>query len=170
MRSIRRLGNRLSNLVIAIIAIVGLLLIFLRELQEFPRSINWPATQGTVIASNVHFDGEGGISLAFQYRYDVAGVLYTNDRATFFQYVTMSSDRQISQFVSDHPVDSQVNVLYDPGDPAKSVIMRTIPLDQIWSPILLGVCLASVLILAVLGFFFRLLTRGLYRRLTRSFG
>lgn len=170
MRSIERRGKRLSNLVGALIAIVALLVVFVREMQEFPRSLNWPTVQGTVITSNVLTDGEGGLSLVFEYSYVVDGVSYTNDRATFFQYVTMSGDRQINQFVSENPVRSQVNVLYDPGDPTKAVIMRTIPLEQIWSPILLGVCLGSVLIFAVLGFFFRLLTRGLFRRVTRSFG
>ena len=91
MGGTRRTGGRLFNLLGGLLAIVALIVVFVRELQEFPRSAFWPSVQGTVITSRLS-SSDDDVSLDFEYRYTVDGVPYTSDRVTFFQYVVMSSE------------------------------------------------------------------------------
>lgn len=158
---LKRAAGRVFRL-LAGLGLIGVLVVaFVRDLREFPRSATWPSTRGQVTASTIEIDDS--FSVDFQYRYRVDGTDYEGDRITFFEYAVFASQQQNQAFINAHPVGSQVEVFYDPSDPTRSVIMRSIPLSQFWSPLLLALCLGSSLFFAIVGFFVRRLWRGLSR-------
>jgi hypothetical protein len=145
----------------------ALLTAFVRDVREFPGSASWPSIPGEVIASQVILDDDG-FSRNFAYRYSVEGKTYSSTRVTFFEYALFTNRFQNEQFVDAHPVGSRVRILYNPNNPDSSVLMRTIPLNQVWSPLLLVLCLGSGLFLAVAGLVLGRLWRWAGRRLVQS--
>jgi hypothetical protein len=158
----RRGFRRVFNFLGAVLTVVALLVILVRELQEYPLSAGWPVTSGEVTVSRMTGNSDN-IGMDFEYEYRVGDTTYTGDRATFFEYVTMANLQQQRQFIADHPIGTTVSVHYNLANPARSVIMRTIPLSQAWSPALFLLCLVGVLVSSVVG----LILRRLWREVTR---
>lgn len=86
----------------------------------------------------------------------------------YSEYALFANRFQNQQFVDAHPAGSRVRVLYNPNNPDSSVLVRTIPLSQAWSPLLLVLCLGSGLFLAVAGLLLGRLWRWAGRRLVQS--
>jgi hypothetical protein len=164
MALIRRFIRRLANILGGLLVIAALIVIFVRELQEYPQSAKWPPVPGSVVTSRAQ-SNEDGVSLDFQYEYIVDGRSYASDRYTFFEYIILNKDDQVYEIVEQYPAGSEVTVYYDPANPSKAIIKRTFQLADLESTILMALCLASVLIFAVMGFFLRLI----YRVFLRSF-
>ena len=138
--------------ILAGLALIGLLLsAFFRDLSQFPSSLTWPITDGEVTLSEFYIDDS--FSVDFTYSYDVDGVTYHNDRIIFFEYALFANRVQNERFIEQHPVGTPVQVYYDPRDPSQSVLMRTLPLNQLWSPVLFALCLVSTLISWGVAFF-----------------
>ena len=155
--------------IVAGIAMAALLTAALvRDLYYFPQSARWPATEAEVIASRFVMDDD--FSVDFRYRYQVDGINYVGDRITFFEYAVFANRVQNERFVDRHPVGTRITVRYDPAEPSRSVMMRMIPLEQMWSPLLLALCLGTVLVSGAAGFALRYLLRGMNSRLGMSFG
>ena len=145
------------------LGLIALLLVaFVRDLAQFPRSITWPVTAGEVRESR--YIQEDTFSIDFEYTYAVDGVEYEGSRITFFQYAVFANSYQNEQFIRAHPVGTRVDVYYDPRDPSQSVLMRTIPLRQLWSPVLFALCLLSILVSGVIGLLLQRFMRALRRR------
>lgn len=143
-----RLGGTLALLVLLLTA-------FVRDLRQFPRSFGWPAAQGEIIESSITIEDD--FSVDFTYAYTVDGRTYEGSRITFFQYAVFANRFQNEQLIAQHPPGTPVQIYYDPLDPAQSVLMRTIPLSQMWSPVLLALCLLSILFTGFIGLLFRIL-------------
>lgn len=162
INGLKRAAGRAFRLLGGLGLMALLIVAFVRDLQEFPRSATWPSTRGEVTVSGIEIDDS--FDADFQYRYRVDGTDYEADRITFFQYAVFANLQQNKAFIEEHPVGTEVEVFYDPSDPSRSVIMRSIPLSHFWSPLLLALCLGSSLFFGLLGFFVRRLLRGLTDR------
>lgn len=162
-RRLKAAADRAFNLFVRLFFIGALAVAVVRDVREFPGSISWPTARGEVVASQFAMD-EGGFSRNFEYRYSVEGETYVSDRVTFFEYVVLANRVQNEQFIDDHPVGSTVKVYYNPNSPESSVVMRTIPLSQIWSPLLLLLCLGGGVTLAIVGVVMRRIWQWLGRR------
>lgn len=146
----RLVANRAIRILIGLGLIALLLVAFVRDLYHFPRSITWPATQGEVLESR--FMRDDTFSIDFRYAYTVDDVYYESSRITFFEYAVFANQYQNQRFIENHPVGTTVEVRYDPVEPSRSVLMRTIPLSQLWSPVLLALCLVSILVSGIVAF------------------
>ncbi|MFW6184739.1 MAG: DUF3592 domain-containing protein [Chloroflexota bacterium] len=153
LRGIKQATDRIGRVVVGLSLLVLLLTAFVRDLRQFPRSFSWPAAQGEVVESSITIDDD--FSVDFTYAYTVDGVTYEGSRITFFQYAVFANRYQNEQLVAQHPPGTPVQIYYDPADPAQSVLMRTIPLSQMWSPVLLALCLLSILFTGFIGLLFR---------------
>lgn len=153
LRGIRQATDRIGRIVVGLALLILLLTAFVRDLRQFPRSFSWPAAQGEVVESSITIDDD--FSVDFTYTYTVDGVSYEGSRITFFQYAVFANRYQNEQLVAQHPAGTPVQIYYDPTDPAQSVLMRTIPLSQMWSPVLLALCLLSILFTGLMGLLFR---------------
>ncbi|HSM56842.1 MAG TPA: DUF3592 domain-containing protein [Candidatus Sulfomarinibacteraceae bacterium] len=149
----RQATDRAGRFVVGLALLVLLLTAFVRDLRQFPRSFSWPAAQAEVIETSITIEDD--FSVDFTYAYTVDGVTYEGSRITFFQYAVFANRFQNEQLVAQHPPGTPVQIYYDPSDPAQSVLMRTIPLSQLWSPVLLALCLLSVLLTGLVGWLFR---------------
>lgn len=156
---VRALIGRAGQALLVLALIAFLLTAFVRDLWQFPRSAAWPSVQGEVTQSRFYMDDS--FSVDFEYRYTVDGVTYTGSRITFFEYAVFANRVQNERFIDAHPVGTPVEVRYDPRDPTRSVLMRTIPLEQLWSPLLFALCLTTILLSAVAGVVMRWVMKGL---------
>mgnify|MGYP000023547280 CR=1 FL=1 len=93
-------------------------------------SLEWPSVAGLVTHSNleVHRSNVGAQSnklrhrVDVEYEYVVDGRRYENDVVRFNQNNLSRKDKE--RLVSAHPVGRQVEVFYNPSDPAESVLVR----------------------------------------------
>lgn len=159
VRALGRLVGRAWRTVLALVLMVALVTAFVRDLYYFPRSASWQQTKAEVLESSFE-RGDDDFAVDFKYRYAVDGVTYEGERITFFQYAVFANAYQNQRFIGQHPVGATVDIYYDPQEPGRAVIMRVIPLSQLWSPVLLVLCLASVFVSAVLGAVLRRLMRA----------
>lgn len=149
----RLTANRAIRMLTALGLVVLLLVVSVRDLYHFPRSVTWPVTQGEVRESR--FLRDDTFSIDFRYSYTVDGVYYEGSRITFFQYALFANQYQNQLFIEEHPVGTTVEVRYDPLEPSRSVLMRSIPLSQLWSPVLFALCLVSILVSGIVAFVLR---------------
>lgn len=159
---LRFAAARIFHVLIGLGLIALLLVAFVRDLYHFPRSATWPTTRGEVLESS--FIRDDTFSIDFRYAYSVDGVDYEGSRITFFQYAVFANQYQNQRFIEEHPVGTPIEVRYDPLDPSRSVVMRMIPLSQLWSPVLFALCLASILISGIVAFLLRRLLDSLRTR------
>jgi hypothetical protein len=160
---IRRVFREAFTALGAVLTVVALFVVLMREVREYPLSASWPVTTGEVTVSRMSGSSDS-IRMDMEYEYQVGGTTYTGDRITFFEYFLVANLQQQRQFIDDHPIGTQVTVHYNPANPARSVIMRTIPLSQVWSPALFTLCMFGVLVSSVVGMILRRLWRGVTRR------
>ena len=169
-RRLRAAADRAFNRFVRLFFIGALLTAFVRDVREFPGSADWPSVRGEVIASEFFLDDDG-FSRNFEYRYSAEGETYVGSRITFFEYVVFANRVQNERFIDNHPEGASVRVYYNPNNPESSVLMRTIPLSQIWSPLLLLLCLGGGVTLAVVGYLMGRVWRWFGRRaLQTGFG
>ncbi len=92
----------------------------------------WPSTEGVVVVSKVRRSGNtqpGDRRYKFtpqvEYRYAVAGSEYASKRIDFSSVtVSHKNSGRAMQVVNRYPVGKQVDVYYDPGNPAFAVLQR----------------------------------------------
>lgn len=113
------------------------------EMRLGQGSSDWHVVEAEVIRSNFVTRGgsgrTGGSSrLDFEYRYEVDGATYANDRVAF---TTIWKNR----VTDDYPKRAVVQIFYDPADPRQSVIEPGVaPLERV-------VSLAPGLVVVLLG-------------------
>jgi Protein of unknown function (DUF3592) len=83
-------------------------------------SQSWPTVTGDVVKSEWrHYGGKGcHLVLRFNYVYTVQGKNYRGDNYRFGG----ECGKEVQDIVSAHPVNSEILIHYQPGDPALSVI------------------------------------------------
>lgn len=87
------------------------------------RAWGFETTRGVMLHSKVvRRSGGDGVSFhaELEYSYEVAGAEY---RGSDYRYtMTVNSRRHAKSIVDAHPVDSTIDVFYDPSDPADAVL------------------------------------------------
>ena len=86
------------------------------------RAQNYPTTKGVITHSEV--TGHGGrhsnYSPSLQYKYAVAGKTYSGNRYRFGDVYAVEG--KAHQIIAEHPVGKQVQVYYNPDDPADALL------------------------------------------------
>lgn len=89
-------------------------------------SRHWPRTLGTIVSSSVQreSDDEGGnsYSASIRYTYSVNGTAYTSKRVRFGGSFSWGWRSPAQALQRRYPLQSPVEVHYDPEDPSRSVL------------------------------------------------
>ena len=114
------------------------------KLWELRVAGRWPATTGTVTASRVESRRNAPGDLAYnfndtemtnepfvEYKYEVGGKTYRCSRLSIAEK-TPGSERE--RILARYPVGAAVTVYYDPKDPSRALLERTLP----FVPMLVG--------------------------------
>ncbi len=109
------------------------------------QALSWPAAEGEIIRSEVEWDSDCDSSPRVTYRYQVGKKFYESSQISF---VGRSASSTAAQAIVDrYPLNSRVQVYYDPDSPKSAVIERE-P-NNIW----LGI-IATGAVFAVVAFLF----------------
>jgi hypothetical protein len=145
-------GNLTLFAVLSLMA--GVVLLLVVRLPRAIASLNWPATQGIVIASKVEASGfstdESRVP-SVSYRYSVNGKEYVSSAIEVVVVGNGNTDSSARQVVERYPRGKQVEVHYDPGDPARAYLEPGFPNNDIF---------VSLLFIAGVGMGFLLLCAG----------
>ena len=104
---------------------VGLGAFMVLNLIRGRRSRNWPTVPGVMMDSHVnsYYDDEGDrmYGVAIMYRYEVDGLEFTSNKRTFGEFNSNNQGRA-ERIVAQYLPGSNVQVHYDPDDPANAVL------------------------------------------------
>ena len=109
------------------------------------QALSWPAVDGEIIRSEVESDSDGDSSPRVTYRYQVGKKFYESSQISFVGHSASSSAARA--LVERYPLNSRVQVYYDPDSPKSAVIERE-P-NNIW----IGV-IATGAVFAIIAFLF----------------
>lgn len=140
-----------------VFAVIGILLtIFwgIPTARNAMESKNWPSADGRITISDVseNYDSDDGsitYTAKVAYNYSVNSLPYTGSTVAFGDYGS-SDPSHAGGIVSRYPVEKNVKVYYDPGDPKTSVLEP----GSGWSSfmgLIVGIAFA---IIGVVGFIF----------------
>ncbi|UMB59825.1 DUF3592 domain-containing protein [Lutibacter sp. A80] len=95
--------------------------------EEAEASKNWPTTLGVItfsdISQHTNNDGNNMYASTINYNYTVANKSYVGDRISLSSSgASTSSIREVKETLKTYPVDTQVNVYYDPEFPNNAVL------------------------------------------------
>ena len=117
-----------------IFVIIGLVMLFIyfRNLAKVRASQAWPTAQGTVLQSWVRksrsTDSDGGDSYSYHpeihYQYQIMGIEYQGNKIAFGPKIGGRS--QAEKMIEKYPTGANVTVYYQPDNPAKAVLERSI--------------------------------------------
>lgn len=104
--------------------LIGPALIWTGMRNNFPgrRSLQWPKVQGTVVRCERSPDYHI-YHLDFSYRYRVDGIAYMGTQLGFWEPYFRGHRYDYQTFAAQHPVNSLLDVYYDPQHPGNSVII-----------------------------------------------
>lgn len=91
------------------------------------RAALWPSVPGVIVESRVDFAQPGSghdDTLAFLYRYEVAGELFGRRRVGLFDGAAIGTER-MQAIARDYPAGREVAVFHDPARPGDSVLEPT---------------------------------------------
>jgi hypothetical protein len=124
-----------NNLLLLFFVGVGLILIYtyFRNLARVREAEGWPISQGMILESRVKedssIDSDGFTSSHYypevRYLYRVLGSEYEGTKITFGPTSGNTQSRAM-QAISKYPKGSTVTVYYDPEQPSKAVLERTL--------------------------------------------
>jgi hypothetical protein len=111
---------------------VALLVLSARSKQKAGASLQWPATPGTVILSEIrqssNTDDDGHTTYSYyphvEYSYTVAGQTYTCKQIAFGGVVGHGTPQNAQATLAKYPLHAPVQVYYDPGKPEDAVLER----------------------------------------------
>lgn len=150
--------NNLGGMIAGVVAIpfvviaIVFVVIALRSRRKVSAAQDWPSTSGKVTYATVetrhsHRSGGGSSTSHYAkvvYEYSANGQRYQSDRITFGSDVGYGNYNRVLQKVASYPVNSTVQVYYNPDNPAEAVLEKTAPSSKIF----LFVAVLIVLILA----------------------
>lgn len=93
--------------------------------DEAVASASWPTTDGRIVRSTLQQrrdDGAWQHTAEIDYEYEVAGTSFMGTRAWIGDDYWSSPGSEFRDAVQRYPVGRQVNVHYDPAEPARSVL------------------------------------------------
>lgn len=119
-----------------ILSIVGML-----RLVKATASVDWPATQGIVVASSVKYkksgDGGGGTYHAVViYDFNVDGKVFSGNRVAYGDYGS-GDNTHARRIVQRYPQGRSVPVYYEPGNPGECLLKPGLK-GQAWGLPLIG--------------------------------
>jgi hypothetical protein len=102
------------------------------------RAIGFPTTPGRITRSELRIHhGEGtSYEADLEYAYEVAGVGYVANRYSYGM-TNNSSRRHAEKIVAAHPVDSRVDVSYNPADPNDALLRPGLEAMDFFLPLFL---------------------------------
>lgn len=119
---------------IFIFFVIGIVIIVIsiRARKKAEASQNWPSAQGQIIATeikkDVSEDAEGYTTTTYKpvitYSYNVMGQTYQSDKIAFGMTTSYGRMAKAQEVLDQYPLDSPVNVYYDPDNPAEAVLER----------------------------------------------
>ena len=90
-------------------------------------SRTWPSVKGIIKMSEMSTssDHDGGRRYQFvvEYDYSVSGMAYTNNFYSYKPTYNAAQSRGARELVEKYPLESEVDVFYNPGNPKKSVLL-----------------------------------------------
>lgn len=131
---------------------LGLTVVGVKLIIEASAAAGWPSAGGIVVASRLEFhvtEGRKNAVPKVVYQYTVNGKQYRGDRICIGDS-TGAGRPGASETVEKYKVGKAVQVYYDPGDPASSV------LDPSFNP--------SLFIMVVMGLFFSVMGLAVYKK------
>lgn len=95
-------------------------------------SAAWSSTTGTIVKTwmerDEQSDPDGQTEIYFkphvQYSYDAPGGRYTSQRVDFGAIPSFNSSSRAEDYLDQYPLDSEIEVFYDPDDPGEAVLVR----------------------------------------------
>jgi len=101
-------------------------------------TLGWPETQGKVITCYVKrvpsSKGPSKFQPVISYSYEINSVEYVSDR--YSSTMARGSSLWASEVISQHPVNSSIQVFYNPKNPKDSVLNPGLQSDDNWMTIL----------------------------------
>jgi hypothetical protein len=116
------------------------LAIILYTRQKVKQAANWPSTMGTVVFSTIQWRrGSKGGSVAYpsiNYTYQVGGNAYESNKV---MPGMESGGTGAHKVVERYPAGAQVMVYYDPQDPSKALLERSMPgyIKWLWGALII---------------------------------
>ncbi|MBU2611188.1 MAG: DUF3592 domain-containing protein [Chloroflexi bacterium] len=103
-----------------------------KDRKKAEASQGWPTTQGRIIEARVSestsTDSDGDERTSYspkvEYTYNVAGQEYKGDKITFGFTQGYGRYAKAQAALASYPLGAQVNVYYDPANPADAVLER----------------------------------------------
>lgn len=116
-----------------------------RTLKKNKIAAKWPTVPGVIIsaelASYVKYDDDGDASTMYSplitYEYEVDGQVYTNNRVRVQAFLATNMQSVSAKKLEDYPVDSSVEVHYDPFNPEDALL--EIDTRKINIPMIIGI-------------------------------
>jgi hypothetical protein len=140
-------------LLAALLPVAGIALLILVRLPKAVVSLSWPATEGTVVSSELAetgFSTDEGWYPHVLYRYSVDGKDYVSDDVEVIGVANGSTDYYARRVIERYPVGAQVEVHYAPDSPAVALLESGMPNNDIFTSLLfLGGAAGGVLLLCV---------------------
>lgn len=111
---------------------VFLLIKSFKDRKKAEASQGWPTTQGQIIeariAESTSTDSDGDTSTSYspavKFTYRVAQQEYTGNKITFGFIQGHGNYKKAQAVLAHYPLGAQVNVYYDPANPADAVLER----------------------------------------------
>jgi len=137
------------------IVVLGFALRAARGWRQVGGSRHWPSTTGRVLAASVEASrrvGRSGVSFypAVMYEYYVDGQRYVGNRISFGTRMGTGVRSWVESQVERYPAGSEVEVFYNPTNPADAVLEHGAPGS--WGNLLVVVILVGALIVFLASF------------------
>jgi hypothetical protein len=159
----RAIGTRclMAGVIFLVLGILGFVCMH-RAQSYIDRVAQWPSVDGKIVTSEITEStswGKYGRRTSrfadIEYAYTVYGQNYQGEHLRLLPMLHMKSDGTLEELVARYPVGRSVQVYYDPGDPAASVLIPT-PGDDCQKLVrmgsVMGPCMAFLgLVLAGIG-------------------
>ncbi len=132
----------------------GLLFVGVRSMRAARASRAWPATQGTIVSSELFTSGRGKsrwYKAQISYTFTVSGQSYTGQRVFFGDSRSSNMGRE-QKVVDRYQAGAPVEVFYDPQQPQEAVLERRTGGTNLTYLILGSVLLVFAVFMAVMGF------------------
>lgn len=126
------------------------------------KSQSWPVAKGIITQTDIRAQ-EHDETIRYvpivRYTYEVEGMVYEGKRITFGSDVEFGSRQKAADYLAEYPVDTEVNVYYNPEKPSEAV------LKQVAQKTIVGMVIGIVL-LAVMFCLVCLMSTGIFRLVT----
>ena len=136
---------------------IGVLILYRRGKQKAQESSAWPSVTGKVleaeVSSHTETDSEGESVEAYAprvvYEYVVNGVAYRGNRLAIGPVATSRSRHSAEQEVARYPLGGEVQVFYNPQNPAEAVLQTRLQAGKVM--LILGIIFLGLGVLIACG-------------------